>query len=307
MTPPVRLTGVTRTFREVTAVSDVHLTLEAGRIYGLVGPNGSGKTTTLRAIMGLMTPDSGTVELFGGPPDDARRARIGWVPEVRSLPENSRVGEALTFFARMRGWSRAEARSMSATWVSKLALDDKADARIKTLSNGQQQKVQVALALMCGPELILADEPLTALDPNHQDLVTGLLREAAEGGATVILSTHRLREAEHVIDHVVMMAQGRKVLDQPLRAAMQAAFQGVWRIEPQGDDSWLDGPEIAHLERAGDAVLATLVDGATLAPLLARAASAGAPLQGIQAVLPTLHDLYLERVAALGLDAGDVA
>lgn len=303
----VQLQGVTRSFGDLVALRDLDLTLEAGRIYGLLGPNGSGKTTTLRAILGLMRPDRGTVTLFGGPPDDGRRARIGYIPEMRAVPPESRVRETLVFFARMRGRTRPDAKALADTWIERLELAEKADERIKTLSNGQQQKVQVALALMCGPELVLADEPLTALDPNHQDLVTGALEHAASEGATIVLSTHRLREAEHFVEHVVMLAEGRKVMDKPLQTALDEAFAGVWQIRVAGEDGWIAGPEVASVVRDDDMVRIELAPGATLSPLLARAAEAGAPLHALEAVVPSLHELYLKRVGSLGIDAGDVA
>lgn len=298
-----RLTGVVRTFKDVVAVRDLDLTLHGGRIYGLLGPNGSGKTTTLRTLLGLVLPDRGQVELLGGPPDDNRRARIGYVPEARALPEGYEVGDTLTFFARMRGRTLADARALSTQWIDKLELEAKASAKIKTLSNGQQQKVQIALALMCEPELIVLDEPLTALDPAHQDLVSRRFREAARAGATVLLSTHRLREAEEMIDHVVMLSSGVKVLDQPLREALREAFDGTWRITLDREDAradWITGADVASVERTGEHVVVRLQEGASSARLLARAAASGGAVLRIEAVMPRLHELYLARAGTAG-------
>jgi ABC-2 type transport system ATP-binding protein len=296
MSPTARLIGITRTFRDVTAIADLDLELQPGTLYGLLGPNGAGKTTTLRTLIGLQLPDRGTVELLGGPPCDSARARVGYVPERRALPENARVHDALAFFARMRGFSKADALTRAGLWVDKLELGDKRDAKVGTCSNGQQQKVQIALALMCEPELILLDEPLTALDPAHQDVVTTRLREAAAAGATVLLSTHRLREAEALIGHVILVAQGRKVLDQPLHEALSEASEGCWSLRITGSPGWVDGPELAWVEEAapGDLRL-QLRPGATLAPLLARAAAAGGPIRSLQQHVPTLHELYLRK------------
>ena len=292
----MRLQGVTRTFKDVTAIKDLDLELEPGKIYGLLGPNGSGKTTSVRTMLGLVEPDRGLVELLGGPPNDSTRARVGFVPEQRGLPETSKVESLLEFFARMRGFSRSDARTRARQWVERLDLGDKANDRIKTLSNGQQQKVQIALALLCEPEVILMDEPLAALDPHHQELVVSHVREAAANGATVLLSTHRLREAQIIIDHVVMLHYGDKILDRPLDAALQDAFDGTWRVRADGDPSWLSGPEVETIEQEGRDHLVRLSEGADASALLGRASTSGQRVQAIEAVLPTLHELYLDRV-----------
>jgi len=293
MPPTARLQGVTRTFKDVTAVADLDLELEPGRIYGLLGPNGSGKTTTLRTMLGLVQPDRGVVELLGGPPNDASRGRVGFVPEQRGLPDNSKVESLLVFIARMRGFSRADAKRRASEWIDRLDLGEKASDRVKTLSNGQQQKVQIALALLCEPEVIFMDEPLAALDPQHQDLVNRHVREAAANGATVVLSTHRLHEAQTLIDHVVMMYRGTKVLDQPLESAIEEAFDGTWRVRATGDHSWIEGPEIDAITPDGNDLVVRIAAGENVRGLLSRAAEAPGQLRSIEAVLPTLFDLYM--------------
>jgi len=298
MATMARLQGVTRTFKQVTAIRDLDLALEPGRIYGLLGPNGSGKTTTLRTMLGLIEPDRGQVELLGGPPNDSARARVGFVPEQRGLPETSRVEACLVFVGQMRGFSKAQARARAADWMERFDLTEKAGQTIKTLSNGQQQKVQIALALMCEPELILMDEPLAALDPEHQDLVTDQLRSAAAAGATVVLSTHRLHEAQTLIDHVLMMHCGEKVLDRPLQEALMDAFDGTWRIRADGDLGWVKGPEIAEVATMDGGAQVTLIPGAYVAGLFARAAKVADRLRAIEAVIPTLHDLYMIQAEA---------
>ena len=293
----VLLRRITRTFKDVTAVCDLDLMLQPGRIYGLLGPNGSGKTTTLCTALGLLLPDRGTVELLGAPPDDASRARVGFVPEQRALPETARVASLLVFIGQMRGFSKAEAKRRASEWIEKLDLGDKANSRIKTLSNGQQQKVQIALSLTCEPDVILMDEPLAALDPEHQSLVTRHLREAADRGSTVVLSTHRLHEAQTLIDHVIMMYQGNKVLDQGLEAAIQGAFDGSWRIRADGDLGWVDGPEVTSLSAIDGGLQVQLREDAGVGGLLSRASSATGRIWSIEAVLPTLHDLYMTHAA----------
>lgn len=295
MTTTARLSGVTRSFGAVTAIRDLSLELRAGQIYGLLGPNGAGKSTTLRTLLGLTQPDKGTVELLGGPPDDGRRARVGFVPEQRALATSSRVRDLMVFFAQMRGWDKPGANKLADDWIGRMELGEKALARVDTLSNGQQQKVQLSLALMIEPEVLLLDEPLTGLDPTHQELVFRHVREAARRGATVLLSTHRLREAQALLDHIFLVSQGEVVLDSPLEAALEAAFDGTWRVRCATTD-WIGGPDVASATPHGRDVHVKLAPGASISDLLARAAAAGAPVMAIEAILPTLHDLYLARV-----------
>jgi len=304
MATTARLQGVTRTFKDVVAIRNLDLELQPGRIYGLLGPNGSGKTTTLRTMLGLIEPDRGTVELLGGPPSDRTRARVGFVPEQRALPKTATVHGLLVFFGRMRGFSKAEAAAKAHASIERFDLRDKATKRIHTLSNGQQQKVQIALALLCEPDVILLDEPLAALDPQHQELVVRHVRRAAKQGATVIVSTHRLREAQALLDHVIMMYQGKKVLDSPLEDALQDAFDGTWRIRALGDQSWVQGPDVVSVEADGPEIKVVLQPGTRVSALLARAASASADVRSIEAVLPTLHELYLRKAHEHGADLG---
>lgn len=306
MTVTARLRGVTRSFKNLVAVRDLDLELHAGRIYGILGPNGAGKSTTLRTLLGLSLPDAGTVELLGGPPNDRTRARVGYVPEQRALPESSRVRELLIFFARMRGFDRAEATRRADLWVDHMELGEKADAAIKSLSNGQQQKVQVALAMMCEPDVVVLDEPLTGLDPAHQELVFRAIKSAAERGATVLLSTHRLRETQSLLDHVFLLAKGEKRLDRPLQAALEEAFDGTWRLRFSGDEGWVPGPEIQSVERVGPDLLVHLGPSVSPNALLARAAASEARIQRIEAVYPDLHQLYLQRVGSMS-DVADGA
>ncbi|MEZ4318939.1 MAG: ATP-binding cassette domain-containing protein [Myxococcota bacterium] len=292
----VRLDHVTRTFGRHVAVSSLDLRLEAGRIYGLLGANGAGKSTTTKLVMGLLIPDSGTVTLLGAPPDDAGRSRIGYVPEVRALPEDARVFDTLVFFARLRGATRSDAQRSAQHQLDQLDFPEKAKSRIKDLSNGQQQKLQIAIALTGDPALLVLDEPLTALDPTHQERALGLFRNAARAGATVLLATHRLWEAEAFIDHVVLLSQGTKRLDRPLKEALAEAFTNTWRVRAT-TTGWVRGDDVVDVREDDDgSVLVQLAPGADAGALLRRAASADAGLQSVEAVLPNLQDLFLKLV-----------
>jgi ABC-2 type transport system ATP-binding protein len=300
----VALDGVTRSFGRLTAVSQLDLTLHPGRIYGLLGPNGAGKSTTTALILGLLSPDAGRVALFGRAPDDAARARVGYVPESRALPEKARVLETLVFFARMRGMSRSDAQRGALDWLERLDLSEKRDDAIGTLSNGQQQKVQIILAMMGRPDLLLLDEPLTALDPTHQGRVLEAFASAREAGCTVLIATHRLWEAEVFVDHVVLLDRGVKRLDAPLARALRDAGTNTWRIRTD-DPAWIDGPgvlEVGPDSTSGDerGVRVRLVGPDAMQTVLARGFAAGAAILGFEEVLPSLTELYRSTIEAAG-------
>ena len=298
----VSLSQVTRTFGRLTAVSNLDLELQPGRIYGLLGPNGAGKSTTTALILGLLAPDQGTVSLFGREPDDAGRARVGYVPESRALPEKARVLETLVFFARMRGMTRADATRDATAWLERLDLSDKRDAGIGTLSNGQQQKVQIILAMMGRPELLLLDEPLTALDPTHQGRVLEAFAAAREAGCTVLIATHRLWEAEVFVDHVLLMDRGVKRLDAPLARALQEAGTHTWRIRTD-DPHWIAGPEVVEVlpsdaAAKGGGVRVRLAGPDAIQAVLARGFASNAVILGFEEDLPSLTELYRSTIAA---------
>lgn len=292
---PVRFERVSRSFAGVPAVCELDLVLAPGRVFGLLGPNGAGKSTTTRLILGWTAPDRGRVELFGRPPDDAGRARVGWVPEQRALPSHVSAREVLSFHARLRGRSAADAQSVAQHWCERLDLP--ADRPyVNDLSNGQQQRVQLGIAFLAEPELLLLDEPLTALDPVHQAAAADLMREAARRGACVLVATHRLREAEAFVDHVLLLHGGVKRLDRDLREALREASENTWRIQAR-DLSFVAGPDVLAVEPDGAGVRARLAPGAELSALLHRAAAMDAGITAIEAVTPSLHDLYLRVVA----------
>ncbi len=292
MNPTVELRGIRRCYGDVVAVQNLDLDLYPGRVYGLLGPNGSGKSTTLRISLGLSSPDAGTAQLFGETPGLAGRRRTGLVPEQLSLSERDRVGELLRMLLSLRGFSRSEARTRAHTWIERMELGSLESRRISQLSKGQQQKAQIALALAHDPDLLVLDEPFSGLDPHHQALIAEVFREAADRGATVVLSTHRLREAQALVDDVVLMSLGHKVLEGTLRDLRLAHGTQRYRVVLQGDAGWLQGDEVSNVGRDRDAYLVTLRDGANPRALLQRGLDQQATLVQFEQVLPSLPELF---------------
>ena len=188
--------GLSKAFSRQKALNNLNLEVEKGVVFGLLGPNGSGKTTTIRIALGILNPDSGIVTILGDDDPLSHRSRIGYLPEERGLYPRMKVREQLAFLGAIRGLDYREADRRACFWLEKLGLEDRAGAKTNELSKGMQQKLQFASAVMHEPELIVLDEPFTGLDPVNTRLLKDLLLEQKEKGVTVILSTHRMEEVE---------------------------------------------------------------------------------------------------------------
>jgi len=213
----LELQGLRKRYGNVTALDGVSLTAEPGRLLGFLGPNGAGKSTTMRAVFGLVRLDAGTVRWEGRPIDAATRRRFGYMPEQRGLYPRMAVGEQLTYLGELHGLSTSAARDATARWLTDLGLSDRADDPLSELSHGNQQRVQLAAALVHGPDLLILDEPLNGLDPLGIELLGEMIREQAQAGATVVLSSHQLELVEGLCDDVVIVAGGRDRLAGSLR------------------------------------------------------------------------------------------
>ncbi|HSL74177.1 MAG TPA: ATP-binding cassette domain-containing protein [Ilumatobacteraceae bacterium] len=207
---------LSKRFGPVCALDDVSLAVPTGGIVGFLGPNGSGKTTTMRLVMGLLARDAGTVEWRGEPITDEVRRSFGYMPAERGTYPKMRVGEQLEYFARLAGRSASTARASAHEWLERVGLADRADDEVQTLSSGNQQRVQLAIALVHAPDLLILDEPFSGLDPIAVEMMKELLLEQVERGVTVLLSSHQLDLVSDVCRDVVIVDRGRVVLEGPV-------------------------------------------------------------------------------------------
>ena len=228
------------------ALDRVNLKLERGMRCGLLGPNGAGKSTLIRTLTGILRLDEGQVSVLGESPEAARR-RVGYLPEERGVPRRAKVGDWLTFLGRLRGLTTQEARKRALYWLEKVDLPGVERSRCRELSKGMQQKVQLAAALQHEPDVLILDEPFSGLDPVTVQVLEDLIREASNRGATILLSTHLLPQAESLCDHVLLLRRGHTLASGPL---LQVLAQGHPKIEIRaetappnavgiGDDRWI--------------------------------------------------------------------
>lgn len=301
----VRLEGVTKRFGKHTAVDDFHFDVPRGVICGLLGPNGSGKTTSIRMIMGILGPDEGSVSLFGEPPDVARRSKVGYLPEERGVYKKMKCLELVTFLGEIRGLKRTEARRRGGVWLDRLGLPQWADTKVEDLSKGMQQKIQFIGTVIHEPELLILDEPFSGLDPINQDVLEQIVRDYHAKGTTILFSTHLMDQAERLCERVCLISKSKKVLDGNLREIKASERRGIVAVEFEGSDDWIYGPEIDRVEDVGRGLQLVLHDGASHEPILHRAVAAGVNILRFDLVEPRLHEIFVRHAgdAAVG-DAG---
>ena len=291
----VRLRGVSQRFGRQTAVEELDLEVPRGSIYGLLGPNGSGKTTTIRMIMGILGPDEGTVSLFGADPGETRRRAVGYLPEERGVYRKMRVLDLLTFLGEIRGVRRSEGRRRAMEWLERLGLADQGDRRVEDLSKGMQQKVQFVGTVLHEPSLLILDEPFSGLDPINQDVLEEIVREMHGRGTTILFSTHLMDQAERLCERVCLISRARKVLDGDLRELKREERKGVVAVRFDGEGAWIEGDEVLAVERVGDEVHLVLADGADHQAILRRAVASGDVIRRFDLVEPRLHEIFVKH------------
>lgn len=225
--PALVVSGLAKRHAGGRGVSDISFRVDRGSITGFIGVNGAGKSTTLNAIVGLLAPDAGSVELFGAPADFDARQRIGFLPEERGLAPRERITEVIAFYAQLKGLGRRQAKARAEQLLTRIGLAEHLRSRVGELSKGNAQRVQFLCAIAHEPELLILDEPFTGLDPLAQAEMQSLLLEYRAGGGAVLFSTHSMSVAERLCDRVVMLSQGRTVFEGAVEDAAAHAPHGA--------------------------------------------------------------------------------
>lgn len=286
---------VVKHYAKVKAVDGVSFEVAAGRITGLLGRNGAGKTTTLRMITGVLHPDRGRVELFGAGVA-AARDRLGYLPEERGLYRKMRVLDHLLFLAEIKGKPVGAARPAAERWLRRFELWEKRDGKVEELSKGNQQKVQLAGALLFDPDLVVLDEPGSGLDPVNVVLVRRLLRELAAEGKAILLSTHQMAEAEKLCDEIVLIHAGRVVRSGSLAEVKASGGTNAVHLEFEGDGRFLGAlPGVAGARVDTNRAELRLAPEADAQEVLAASVGRLRVLR-FEVVAPSLEEVFLEAV-----------
>jgi len=208
----IQVSQIAKSFGENQAVADVSFDVKRGEIFGLLGPNGAGKTTTIRIMLDIFKPDSGSVSILGGPMTDEKKSRIGYMPEERGLYQDAPLERCLRYLASLKDVPDRVAKERLAEYLERFDLAEHSTKKVKELSKGMQQKAQIITTLLHQPELVVIDEPFTALDPLNVQLVKDLMCELRQQGTTIIMSTHQMHQVDELCDRIVLIDQGRDVL-----------------------------------------------------------------------------------------------
>jgi ABC-2 type transport system ATP-binding protein len=296
----LELRGLTRRYGDVVALDDVSFTVGEGQMFGFVGPNGAGKTTAMRIVLGVLEPNAGEVLWRGRPMDNEARRQAGDMPEERGLYPKMRVRAQLEYLAELHGLERSAARRSAEHWIDRMGLSERAGDRVEALSLGNQQRVQLAAALVHDPVMLVLDEPFSGLDPVGVDVLAGVLQAKAAAGTPVIFSSHQLELVERLCEAVAIINKGRLVASGTVAELRSAGRRRHWEVGVAGADAaWaarLPGTRVIDRAAGGNGrVLLELDDGTDEQAILDAARRAGR-VTYFSSSEPTLADLFRQAV-----------
>jgi ABC-2 type transport system ATP-binding protein len=291
----VELEHVSKLFGRQKAVDDLSLAVPEGSVYGFIGPNGSGKTTTLRMIMRIFLPDTGTIRVLGDDHSSAANDRVGYLPEERGLYRNMKVRDVLAFYSKLKG--HTSNRKEIEDWLERVGLPGVGDKRVTALSKGMAQKIQFVATVISKPQLVLLDEPFSGLDPVNAVVLRDMVLDLKRQGTTVIFSTHDMSVAEKMCDFIFMIYKGQKVLDGTLRSIQQKYGSDTLRVRAQCNGTSLGSlPGVVKVTDFGNLQELRLTPGADSQQILAALIQHG-HVDHFELAHPSLHDIFV-RIAS---------
>ena len=292
----VELQSIRKVYDTKVAVDGLSLTIEPGTMFGLLGPNGSGKTSSIRMMIGMTVPDSGTVKLFGQPFDRKALHRVGYLPEERGLYKKMKVIDQLVFLGQLHGLDEAVAKKRALQWCERMEITEAIEKKTEELSKGMQQKIQFIAALLHEPELIIMDEPFSGLDPVNAELLMDTLLQLRKDGKAVLFSTHRMDQVEKLCDAIAIIYQGKLVLSGGMREVKSRYPRNRVQMVFSGDDSFLKNPGVAEAKNYSGIAEIILTSPEAAQPLLTDALSRGVQVSRFEVMEPTLEEIFIETV-----------
>ena len=292
----VELHNIRKVYDTKVAVEGLTLSIEPGTMFGLLGPNGSGKTSSIRMMIGMTMPDSGTVSLFGQPFTREALSRVGYLPEERGLYKKMKVMDQLIFLGRLHGLSEETARARSLAWCERIEITEAIGKKTEELSKGMQQKIQFIAALLHDPELVIMDEPMSGLDPVNAALLQQTLIDLRKEGKAVLFSTHRMDQVEKMCDSIALISRGKLLLSGSIREVKAGYPRNRLQVAFTGDDSFTRHPAVAEAKVEAGVAEITLRDATAAQQILADALSRGTIITRFEVLEPTIEEIFIEKV-----------
>ncbi len=286
---------IAKSFGATQAVQDVSFEVRPGEIFGLLGPNGSGKTTSIRVILDIYQPDSGSVTILGGPMTNEKLNQIGYIPEERGLYQDVPLDRCLTYLATLKGLTEEQITERLPKYLAKFDLTDHAKKKAKELSKGMQQKGQLIAALIHDPEIVIIDEPFSALDPVNTQLVKDLLIEQRNAGKTIVMCTHQMNQVEQLCDRLVLIDHGRVLLQGELSEVFDRFRTNeviIDSLDPLPEE--LNG--VSRIEQLNGGYRLTPQAGLSAHQLLDELLAQGIKLNSFEVAVPTLDEIFIKVV-----------
>lgn len=301
----IRVSHVSKAFGDVKAVQDVSFEVYPGEVFGLLGPNGAGKTTTIRMMLDIFRPDSGDIAVFDGKLTEAKKNRIGYMPEERGLYKDLKLEPTLVFLATLKGIDEATARARLDPWLKRFDLQDYRQQKVQNLSKGMQQKAQIIATLLHDPDLLVVDEPFAGLDPVNTRLVKDIIEELREQGKTIIMSTHQMHQVEALCNRIVLIDRGRTVLYGEVDKIKRDFAGNALTIEGQGN--FTDLPGVLETRQRNGTWSLTLDVGVDPQDVLrAMMRQDSVKLERFEIAEPSLEDIFVTVVQRTGYaEVGD--
>jgi ABC-2 type transport system ATP-binding protein len=292
--------SITKRFGDVVALDDASFSVEPGRIFGLLGANGAGKTTCMRIVLDILRADAGRVTWMGSENTALPRRTWGYLPEERGLYPRMKVGEQLRFFAALYGVPDAEAKVEIDDWLERFRIPDYLDRRAEELSKGNQQKIQFLAAILHDPEVLIMDEPFTGLDPINVRLLKEAFLEMRDRGKTLIFSTHQMETVEELCESIAIVDQGRVIISGAVRDVKRAMGRQVVRLATEGDGNgveWLgELPWVTMTAEREDFVELRVPADRDPEAILRAALARGNRVTRFEIAEPSLEEIFVEHV-----------
>lgn len=293
----LQLKNVKKYYATQKAVDDISFSIKQGSIFGLLGPNGAGKTTLLRMITGIFYPDGGEI-VFNDKKFDPLNDNlyIGYMPEERGLYKKMKIGEQALYLARLKGLSKSQAMERIKYWFTRLGMESWWNKKVEDLSKGMSQKLQFVTTVLHEPKLIILDEPFSGLDPVNANLIKDEIFELAKKGSTIIFSTHRMEQVEEICDHIVLVNQGKKILDGTVQGIKQQFKENIFRIQISNVPPNVNHPSFDVIKQNDNQLTLKINEAGNNNQVLQYFINENSSIEAFNEILPSLNEVFIRLV-----------